>query len=113
MQNTDSSETTVPSTDDTEVPDKAEDNQPSKTTQIRKFQPCWLAVYKWLTFDNDKNKMICKSCIDAGLSNALTSGTDNFKTSTSTRHIASNDHQETGPFLENQRLSLNFQHSKL
>ena len=31
---------------------------------------------KWLTFDNDKNKMFCKSCIDAGLSNNLTSGSD-------------------------------------
>ena len=96
-QNTDCSDSTVPSTDDAEVPDRAEDDQPSKTeskpTEIRKFQPRWLAINKWLKYDSDKNKMYCKSCIDAGLNNALTSGSDNFKTSTLTRHVASADHQ--------------------
>ena len=47
-QNTDCSDSTVPSTDDTEVPDRAEDDQPSKTkskpTEIRKFQPRSLAI---------------------------------------------------------------------
>ena len=42
-QNTDCSDSTVPLTDNTEVPDRAEDNQPSKTkskpTKIRQFQP--------------------------------------------------------------------------
>ena len=96
-QNTDCSDSTVPSTDDTEVPDRREDDQPSKTeskpTEIRKFQPRLLAVNKWLVYNNNKNKMYCESCIDAKLCCALTSGTDNFKTSTLTRHVASADHQ--------------------
>ena len=59
----------------------------------RRFQSRWVQQYPWLTYDSDKKKMFCQLCIDAGLSNAMTNGTDNWKASTITRHIASGDHQ--------------------
>ena len=48
----------------------------------RKFQLHWLQLHKWLKFDSKLNKMFCQFCIDAKLSNAMTLGTQNFKTST-------------------------------
>ena len=59
---------------------------------MRKFQLHWLQLHKWLKFDSKLNKMFCQVCIDAKLSNAMTLGTQNFKTSTLTRHIKSADH---------------------
>ena len=59
---------------------------------MRKFQLHWFQLHKWLKFDSKLNKMFCQVCIDAKLSNAMTLGTQNFKTSTLTRHIKSADH---------------------
>ena len=42
-QNTDSSESTVPLMDDKEIPNQADDNQPSETTEIRKIQQWQMA----------------------------------------------------------------------
>ena len=67
VQDTDSSESTVPSTDDTEVPDKAEDNKPYQDTVFRKFQSHWLAFIKWLKFDNDKKKRFVSHALMRGL----------------------------------------------
>ena len=37
----------------------------------RRFVPAWANMFKWLTFDKDKDKMFCSTCQLAGKSNAL------------------------------------------
>ena len=72
--------------------DMTETDVSDGSSEMRKFQLHWLQLHKWLKFDSKLNKMFCQVCIDAKLSNAMTLGTQNFKTSTLTRHIKSADH---------------------
>ena len=62
--------------DRTAVPASAD--QCSQSTDSRRFQSRWAQQYPWLTYDSDKKKMFCQLCIDAGLSNDMTNGTDNW-----------------------------------
>ena len=52
---------------------------------VKIFQTSWLQVYPWLKFEN--GKMFCTVCSENGGQNTLTTGTDNFRTSTLTRHV--------------------------
>ena len=72
--------------------DMTETDVSDGSSEMRKFQLHWLQLHKWLKFDSKLNKMFCQVCIDAKLSNAMTLGTQNFNTSTRTRHIKSADH---------------------
>lgn len=48
----------------------------------------------WLAFDSEKQQMFCSLCIKQKKDNALTRGTDNFRTSTLQRHLESVDHRD-------------------
>lgn len=82
-------------------PDSAEDSDLEEQTKtltpdangidVRHFQSKWLTLHPWLEFDG--TKMFCKHCKQFGMQNIFTTGNTNFRTSTLTRHIASNDHQ--------------------
>ena len=72
--------------------DMTETDVSDGSSEMSKFQLHWFQLHKWLKFDSKLNKMFCQVCIDAKLSNAMTLGTQNFKTSTLTRHIKSADH---------------------
>ena len=50
------------------------------------FQQKWLNEYHWLEFDDEKKLMFCKLCRELKFENARAVGTDNFKTTTLTRH---------------------------
>ena len=58
----------------------------------RKFQDR-TRDFPWLIYDSNKNVMKCNVCIKAKKQNVLTEGTNNFRTSTLTRHAQSDDHQ--------------------
>ena len=65
-----------------------------RLTTGQKFQDKWLTMHSsWLNFDKEKNRMFCILCIRAKKVNAFTLGTDNFQTSTITRHISGGDHK--------------------
>ena len=49
-----------------------------------KFQSRSASLYTWLTYDKNKNKMYCSKCISIGVNNTMTTGCDNFKTSSLT-----------------------------
>ena len=82
---TDETENVVDMTEDIELKD-------DPSSEVRKFQRQWLQLHHWLQYDPKENKMYCKLCIESKLTNAMTRGTQNFKTSTLTRHISSADH---------------------
>lgn len=63
------------------------------TIEKPKFQSKWLQTNHWLAYDQEKNVMYCKLCRDLKLKNSLALGTDNFKTTTITRHVDSGDHK--------------------
>lgn len=56
----------------------------------RNFQTSWLSVYPWLRHEG--GLMFCHVCRDAKFKNALAVGTDNFRTSTLTRHLELSEH---------------------
>lgn len=70
-----------------------DDSAAEKAGEKRDFQPRWLQQHHWLRYDKSQNKMICKLCSKIGAKNALSLGTDNFKTSTLYRHTTHKDHQ--------------------
>ena len=59
----------------------------------RNFQKGWLVTYPWLKYDYEKKLMYCTLCLNIGASNSMTQGTDNFRTSTLTRHLDCDDHK--------------------
>jgi uridine phosphorylase len=65
-----------------------------KLPEQRNFQERWKSMYNWLSYDGDKKLMFCTLCKVIGVENAMTVGTNNFKTSTLTHHAASSDHQK-------------------
>lgn len=82
------------STESLSSPDSAEVSEEQTKTNdndVRHFQSKWLTLHPWLEFDG--TKMFCKHCKQFGMQNIFTTGNTNFRTSTLTRHIASNDHQ--------------------
>ena len=70
-----------------------DDSAAEKAGEKRDFQPRWLQQHHWLRYDKSQNKVICKLCSKIGAKNALSLGTDNFKTSTLYRHTTHKDHQ--------------------
>lgn len=68
----------------------------------REFRKEWLEQHFWLSYEN--NKMTCSVCTSEGKDNPFTSGCMNFRSSTLTRHIASNQHKAA---LESQSLRNN------
>ena len=81
--------------------------EPKAKAARRNFQSIWLEKYKWLRYDNTKG-MLCSICIESSKANPFTSGCTYFRTLTLTRHIESQDHQNT---LENHMAS-NFEGHK-
>ena len=79
--------------------------EPKAKTARRNFQSICLEKYKWLRYDNTKG-MLCSICIESSKTNPFTSGCTNFRTSTLTRHIESQDHQNT---LEEVHMASNFE----
>ena len=61
--------------------------------QPRCWQERWLHTYPWLRYDSSKNEMFCEVCHKKSKKNAMAIGTDNFRTSTLTRHVQGSDHQ--------------------
>jgi hypothetical protein len=59
----------------------------------RHFQGKWLTLHPWLEYDSASSKMFCRECKKYGMNNIFTSGTNNYRTSTLARHVASKDHQ--------------------
>lgn len=59
----------------------------------RCWQERWLLIYPWLRYDSSKNEMYCDLCRKNKKKNAMATGTDNFRTSTLTRHVQGSDHQ--------------------
>jgi len=66
--------------------------EPKANAARRNFQSTWLEKFKWLQYDNTEG-MLCSICIESSKANPFTSGCINFRTSTLTRHIESQDHQ--------------------
>ena len=58
------------------------------------FQQKWLNEYHWLEFDDEKKLMFCKLCRELKFENALAVGTNNFKTTTLTRHTDHKEHKQ-------------------
>ncbi|XP_062582081.1 uncharacterized protein C17orf113-like [Saccostrea cucullata] len=84
----------------TTTPESSTSSDVSKVTETdvteqpeRHFQGKWLALHPWLEYDSDSNKMFCRECKKYGMNNIFTSGTNNYRTSTLARHVASKDHQ--------------------
>ena len=59
----------------------------------RHFQTTWLSLYPWLRYDSEQGKMFCDLCKRHNKLNTLGVGTDNFRTSTLTRHVDTKDHE--------------------
>ncbi len=77
-----------------------------KTPVVRKFQQNWMKMYSWLEFDAKANRMACVVCKRHKKKNALTGdGSNNFRTSTLTRHASQADHQCA---IENDTMKTNF-----
>ena len=70
------------------------DNTSDTPVDLRKFQDRWGSLFPWVTYESKENQMFCKLCRDIGTENMMKLGTNNFKTSTLTRHASSADHQK-------------------
>ena len=57
---------------------------------VNTFQSSWLAKWPWLR--KDEKGMTCALCLKHKKVNTMTSGSDNYRTSTIDRHLKSNDH---------------------
>lgn len=79
--------------------------EPKAKAARRNFQSIWLEKYKWLRYNNT-NGMLCSICIESSKANPFTSGCTNFRTSTLTRHVESQDHQNA---LEEVHMASNFE----
>ena len=64
-----------------------------KVTKKRNFQKGWLMQYPWLKYDHNLDLMFCNICIGIKANNAMTQGTNNFRTSTLSRHLTCDDHK--------------------
>lgn len=73
--------------------EKEESKGSSKTK--RNFQKGWLVTYPWLTYDKNKDLMFCKECLTIKAVNSMTQGSNNFRTSTLTRHLICDDHKRS------------------
>lgn len=65
----------------------------NQTDDGRHFSDKWLQEYTWLQYDAEKNVMTCSLCIKHKKTNAMTTGTSNFRTSTLSRHADHKDHK--------------------
>ena len=63
------------------------------TPRKRNFQKVWLSAYKWLRYDNRKDLMHCQLCRETKSNSTMAKGTNNFRTSTITRHLTFSEHQ--------------------
>ena len=79
--------------------------EPNAKAARRNFQSTWLEKYKWLRCDNTKG-MLCSICIESSKANPFTCGCTNYRTSTLSRHIESQDHQNA---LKEVQMASNFQ----
>ncbi len=79
-------------------PDNPQDDmKKSAPNERRTFQDKWLldpAKKTWLRYDVKMKLMFCTICQEQHKKNTFTKGTNNFRTSTLTRHVESSDHQE-------------------
>ena len=66
--------------------------EPKARAARSNFQSTWLEKFNWLRYDNTKG-MLCSICIESSKANPFTSGRINFRTSTLTHHVESQDHQ--------------------
>jgi hypothetical protein len=89
-----------PSTPDADVTassqiasESEQQSQSAKAREVRHFQKAWIDKYPWLKYQEENDLMFCKLCREAGKSNAMAVGTNNYKTSTLTRHVDSSDHK--------------------
>lgn len=78
--------------------DTRDENTPAATssssgTTTRDFQNRWLNLYPWLSFNG--TLMFCEWCKQKKIDNTFTTGTDNIRTSTLTRHLETAGHQAT------------------
>ena len=79
--------------------------EPNAKAAERNFQSTWLKKYKWLRYDNTKG-MLCLICIKSSKANPFTHGCTNYRTSTLSRHIESQDHPNA---LKEVQMASNFQ----
>ena len=66
--------------------------EPKAKAARRNFQSTWLEKFKWLRYDDTKGILFSIS-IEYRKANPFTSGCINFRTSTLTSHVESQDHQ--------------------
>lgn len=62
-------------------------------TAKRNFQQKWLLQYHWLRYCEKTLTMSCTICIQHGRKNTFTEGNNNFRTSTISDHLKTNDHK--------------------
>lgn len=96
--------------DPTDNSDPTCDSSTSEPTVKKKFQAQWLTKYTWLRYDSSEMKMFCEICRKNGGTSALSQGSDNFRTSTLTRHTGIYDGKnvktEHAEILEKLRLKV-------
>lgn len=78
-------------TDNENTSDSSNNRETSKA-KPSVFQTKWLSEWPWLA-QNDKGAMVCKFCIDNRMSNAFTTGCENYRTSTLYRHAETTHHK--------------------
>ena len=77
----------------TQGPEQAASTRSTPGPRKRNFQKVWLSAYKWLRYDNRKDLMHCQLCREAKSNSTMAKGTNNFWTSTITRHLTFYEHQ--------------------
>lgn len=75
--------------------DKDKDKGDQKHKVTMHFQPKWVEQYgSWLKYDAEKKHMYCQICRELDFYNTMAIGTNNFKTTTITRHATSAQHRQ-------------------
>ena len=64
-----------------------EESQPKSKKKKSAYHKSWETQYPWLLYDKEHDLMKCTLCIRANKCNSFTVGTNNFRTSTITRHL--------------------------
>ena len=75
----------------TQGPEQAASMRSTPGPRKRNVQKVWLSAYKWLRYDNRKDLMHCQLCREAKSNSTMAKGTNNFRTSTITRHLTFSD----------------------
>jgi len=72
-------------------------NDDNSKKSHRSFNPEWIKSYPWLEYDETTKKMYCKWCRNKGFTNAMTEGSNRFRTSCLYEHEKTDDHKKASP----------------